>query len=588
MKFRKTIYSKMNAAIFIFLLLILLLYGLSNQVSIRVVESLLQKENSNQLEFLRKQMDAMAYSMALNTVTLSRDPTVLELEKVLFEGDEQRIPQVESTAQEKLNLQSSASSWYNEITLNFPAVKRKLSTGVYQSDSFYDERQLDFNSRQTGWLYQPDSLQEGASKFVYYAGGPLNEKGRIDQSIVIVQMAFNEKSVSSLLDQLKTGSKGDPFMVNGKQQVIYNRTSDRGAAQAVVTALSREPLQENGTLTTKLNNKTYLINYVYSKPLDFYIVDYTPIQQILSPITTSRNLFYGCIGLLLMLGFLASFLLYKNVQQPLQALIGVLKKFQNGDFSVRLHRWFHNEFDFVTVRFNEMAGQIQHLFENVYEERNRSRLATLKLLQAQINPHFLYNCLNFVISSANLGRHESVIAMAYNLSDYYRYMTRLENQNTSLRDELKLVSNYLEIHKLRLQRIEYELNVPETMLDLPVPRLLIQPIVENAIVHGLEPKMGTGRIVINGSIAGEYACLAIEDDGVGLAEEKLRRMKEQLSRPMDSETSCGMWNVNQRLKHGFGEAAGLDIENASGLSGLRVTLYWNGESTYDPIAAGGR
>ncbi|MDF2964414.1 MAG: hypothetical protein K0S39_6149, partial [Paenibacillus sp.] len=546
MKFKKTIFSKINAVIIIFLLPILLLYGLSNEVSIQVVESLLQKENSNQLEFLRKQMDSMAYSLAMNTVTLSRDPTVLELEKVMFSRDEQRVPQIEATVQEKLNLQSSASSWYNDITLNFPAVKRKLSTGVHQS--LYDEEQLNKYTRENGWIYHADPNQTGASKFVYYAGGPLNEKGRIDQSIVIVETTFNEKSVSSLLDQLKTGSKGDPFMVNGKQQVIYNRTSDQLSTNAVAGVLSREALQEKGgTHQTNIDGKTYLINYVYSQPLGFYIVDYTPLQQILAPITTSRNLFYGCILLLLGVGFMASYLLYKNVQLPLQALIGVLKKFQNGDFSVRLHTWFHNEFDFVTVRFNEMAGQIQYLFENVYEERNRSRLATLKLLQAQINPHFLYNCLNFVISSANLGRHESVIAMAYNLSDYYRYMTRLEDQNTSLRDELKLVENYLEIHKLRLQRIEYEIKVPEEILDLQVPRLLIQPIVENAIVHGLEPKMGGGRILITGSCSKEKVCLTIEDSGVGLPEQQLRQVREQFSRPMDQETGCGMWNVNQRL-----------------------------------------
>ncbi|RXZ82194.1 HAMP domain-containing protein [Paenibacillaceae bacterium] len=588
MKLRKTIYSKMNIAISLFIMIIIFLYGLSNQVSINVVESLLQKENSNQLEFLRKQMDAMAYSMAMNTISLSRDPTVLELEKALFKKDQQRIPQVEATVQEKLNLQSSASSWYNEISVHFPAVKRKMSTGINQSNNKYDEQQLDLTSRQSSWVYQPDPLMVNTSKFIYSAGGPLNGKGPIEQSIVIVQMAINEKSVSSLLDQLKSGSKGDPFMVNGKQEVIYNQTSDQVLSRAVVEALYREQPEEAGTLQTKLHNKTYLVNYVYSKPLDFYIVDYTPIQQILSPITMSRNLFYGCIALLLALGLSASYLLYKNVQQPLQALIGVLRKFQNGDFSVRLQRWFNNEFDFITVRFNEMAGQIQHLFENVYEERNRSRLATLKLLQAQINPHFLYNCLNFIISSANLGRQQSVVAMAYNLSDYYRYMTRLDNHNTTLRDELKLVENYLEIHKLRLQRIEYEMHVPEAMLDLKVPRLLIQPIVENAIIHGLEPKMGGGRIVITGSLSGEFVRLAIEDDGVGMAEDELWRLKERLNRSsMDSETSCGMWNVHQRLKHGFGESAGLDIESRlSGKSGMCVSLYWKGELTNDPIAAG--
>jgi two-component system sensor histidine kinase YesM len=583
MKIKKNIFTKINAVIFIFLIPILLLYGFSNQVSVQVVESLLQKENSNQLEFFRKQMDTMASSLAMNAITLTRDPTVLGMEKVMLMGEQQQMNQVESTVQEKITLQSSASSWNNEITLHFPALQRTLSTAFRQVP--YDGRQLDNNVRQPGWTYRSDPNHPGMSSFVYYAGGPINENGTLDQSVVIVEIAFYEQNITSQLDQLKTGSKGDPFMVDRQNHFSYNRTSDQQKTNTVVQALYREPLQEKGDFITKIDSKTYLVNYVYSQTLGFYFVDYTPMEQILFPITTIRNLFYGCIILLLAVGFIASFLLYKHVQVPLHALTDVLKRFQNGDFSVRLHKWFHNEFDFVVVRFNDMAEQIQHLIENVYEEKNRSRLATLKQLQAQINPHFLYNCLNFVISSSNLGRNESVIAMAYNLSDYYRYITRLDDPNTHLRDELKLVKNYLEIHLLRLQRIEYEIRIPEDMMDISLPRLLIQPIVENAIVHGLEPKMGGGSIVITGEFSGEYMSLTIEDSGVGISEERLLHLKEQLNQPMDETTGYGLWNVHQRLKHWFGETAGLELASSSTLTGLRVTIYWRGDYKYDSFTA---
>ncbi|MGI2297696.1 histidine kinase [Paenibacillus sp. GXUN7292] len=576
MKKRTTLYSKMNIAISIFIIITLVVYGILNQMNVQVVERLLQNENSNQLEFLRKQMDATAYTLAMNTISLSRDPSVLELEKALFKQDEKRVIQTESIVQEKLHLQSSSSSWFNEISLSFPAAERTITTGINQIFSVYDEVQLERSSRQSGWIYMPANSEGGEAKFIYTAGGPINDTGRIDQSIVIVQMSVNEKTVSNLLDQLKSGSKGDPFMINNKKQVVYNETSDFSLTDAVIQALDQEELQERGTMQTKLHNKTYIVNYVYSQALDFYMVDYTPIQQILAPITMSRNLFYGCIGLLLLLGFLASFFMYKNVQQPLKALTGVLKKIQTGDFNTRINRWYHNEFDYITVRFNEMAGQIQHLFENVYEERNRSRLATLKMLQAQINPHFLYNSLNFIISSANLGRQESVVAMAYNLSDYYRYMTRLENHHTKLEDELKVIQNYLEIHKLRLQRINYEIRMPEEMQHLSIPRLLIQPIVENALIHGLEPKLGKGKITIIGYKEDGFYWIAVEDNGVGVSDTKLEEIRERLHQQADNESSCGMRNVNMRLKHEFGETAGLRIEKLNDDSSVRVTIYWEG------------
>jgi two-component system sensor histidine kinase YesM len=581
---KKNIFSKINAVIFIFLIPILLLYGLSNQVSVQVVEGLLQKEKSNQLEFFRKQLDSIALSLAMNAITLTRDTTVLGMERIMLAGEQQLFNQIESTVQEKLTLQSSANSWYNDITLYFPSVHKTLSTTLRQVP--YDEQKLDTNVRNSGWSYRSDPFRPDMSSFIYYAGGPINENGTLDQSVVIVEVAFYEQNMTSLLDQLKAGSKGDPFMVDRQNHISYNRTSDKQTTNIVVDHLFKNLLEDKGDFVTEVGKKTYLVNYVYSQALGYYIVDYTPLEQILSPITKIRNFFYGFIMLLLAVGILASFLLYKHVQAPLHALTGVLKKFQNGDFSVRLNQWFYNEFDFVVVRFNDMAGQIQHLIENVYEEKNRSRLATLRQLQAQINPHFLYNCLNFIISSASLGRKESVIAMAYNLSDYYRYITRLDDPDTCLRDELKLVKNYLEIHLLRLQRIQYEINVPEEMMDIRMPRLLIQPIVENAIVHGLEPKLGGGTIVICGERVGENVFLTIEDNGVGLSVDRLQQLTEQLCQPMDETIGYGLWNVHQRLKYWYGEGSGLDVRAASSLTGLTVTIYWREGYQHDSIASG--
>ncbi|MFE5318195.1 sensor histidine kinase [Paenibacillus sp. NPDC056579] len=581
---KKNIFSKMNAVIFIFLIPILLLYGLSNQVSVRVVEGLLQKEKSNQLEFFRKQLDSIALSLAMNAITLTRDTTILGMERTMLNGKQQLSSQIESTVQEKLTLQSSASSWYNDITLYFPSVQKTLSTTLRQIP--YDEQQLDKNIRNTNWSYRSDPDRPDMSSFVYYAGGPINESGKLDQSVVIVEMAFYEQNITSLLDQLKTGSKGDPFMVDRQNHISYNRTSDKQTTDAVVNFLFQNTLGEKGDFVTEVGKKSYLINYVYSQALGYYVVDYTPLEQILAPITKIRNFFYGFIILLLAVGILVSFLLYKHVQAPLHALTAVLKRFQNGDFNVRLNRWFHNEFDFVVVRFNDMAGQIQHLIEDVYEEKNRSRLATLKQLQAQINPHFLYNCLNFIISSASLGRNEPVIAMAYNLSDYYRYITRLDDPHTCLVDELKLVKNYLEIHLLRMQRIQYEMIIPEEMMNLRLPRLLIQPIVENAIVHGLEPKMGGGVIQITGELTEDYTRITIEDNGVGLTADRLHLLTEQLNSPMDETTGYGLWNVQQRLKYWFGEQSGLELQPSSNLAGLSVTIYWRKGTHHDSIASG--
>ena len=222
-----------------------------------------------------------------------------------------------------------------------------------------------------------------------------------------------------------------------------------------------------------------------------------------------------------------------------------------------------------------MATQIKHLIENVYMEQNRARLATLKQLQSQINPHFLYNCLSFIAGSAKIGLKETVMEMAYCLADYYRYATRVENQTPVLREEIELIETYLKIYKMRLERIDYVIDIPEEMMDSGIPRLILQPIVENAIVHGLEPKIGSGFIKISGNKVGDENIIIVEDDGVGMSNESIMSLQNNLESALQEDIGCGLWNVNQRLKFQFGDNGGLTLSASRQSSGLSVILRWD-------------
>jgi len=570
---RKSIFFKINAIIIILLVPVIVFYSFSNQASVSVVQSLLQKENGNQLELLRSQVDTLTENLSISSLMLTRDPTVLDVEKFILMGDAYGIMKIESTLLEKLNIQSTVSNWSNDITVYFPYAEKVLSTMT--KTPTYDEAYLEKNVK-SKWAYRSSTnLAKSQPAFVYYASEMYKEESGIAQSNVIVEVVLHQENLTKLLDQFKRNGKGDPFMMDVGQHAIFNYSADTGKIEQIQKHIQTLQLADKGSITMKLDNENFLVNYVYAKPLGFYIVDYIPMQQILSPITDSRNLFYGCIFLLLVMGFMASFLLYKNVQIPLISLIGVLRKFKDGDFSIRISQIFHNEFDYVVTRFNDMAEQTQHLIENVYEERSRSRLATLKQLQAQINPHFLYNCLYFIASSANLGRQETVMAMAYNLGDYYRYTTRLENQMPKLEEEIQLVRNYLEIHELRLQRVSYAIHMDEGILSCHVPRLILQPIVENAIVHGIESIRGQGTITITGRRIGSTIRISVDDSGPGLTAEQMDRLREQMKEQMSEEMGYGMWNVNQRLKYWFGESAGIEFTTSEALTGLCVTLTWD-------------
>jgi two-component system sensor histidine kinase YesM len=375
-----------------------------------------------------------------------------------------------------------------------------------------------------------------------------------------------------MLDSYKSGGQGDPFMYDEELGFIATSTGRTEMLGLVVEQLEARDPQDRGHFVASLQGKKYLVTYTKSERVGRYLIDYLPLEQILSPITQSRNLFYVSIGLLIVMGLTASYLLYRHIQVPIRYLVRGVRQIQRGELSARIPSLPNNEFDFLFVRFNEMAARIQLLIENVYQEKLRSREATLKQLQSQINPHFLYNALFFVKNMAKLGETDAVVAMTDNLGDYYRYATRVENQLPLLHDEIELVRNYLVIQNLRMNRIRYEIDVPERMLDRHVPRLIVQPIVENAIIHGLEPKADPGSIRIVGRESREACELIVEDDGIGMTEEECRALIEMLDQKMGEEMGCGVWNVHQRLGLQFGEGSGLEIVRLQ--EGTRVTLRW--------------
>lgn len=145
-----------------------------------------------------------------------------------------------------------------------------------------------------------------------------------------------------------------------------------------------------------------------------------------------------------------------------------------------------------------------------------------------------------------------------------------------LTEEIEFVSCYLEIQRMRMDRIHYKLDLSDEMLREEVPPLIVQPLVENAVIHGIEADAEAGEIRVSGEKQGGVMVLVVEDDGQGMTQEAREALLNKLRGTMDQEMGCGLWNVNQRLQLRYGEQAGLDITESE-LGGLRVTLSWPAE-----------
>ncbi|SDT44446.1 two-component system, sensor histidine kinase YesM [Paenibacillaceae bacterium GAS479] len=572
-RYRLSIFAKFLIVLALLFLSVLGMYGYSNRQAQKVVEEQLRSAVLSELSFFANRMDSVMESLSLYPVILSYDPHIRDYMDGAGEAALNPL-RAQARIQEKLSLQSASGSWTNDLTVVLPQQREVLSSNIYTNGAAVWNWDSPLRRE---WTYEED-LSRGypTGTFLRETAEP-STAGTAREAEAVFQVRFPVEALRDLLDLYRKNEWSDPFLFRNGQEMIAGSASDRMKAEAIRQSLGSIE-GEQGQRTVDVAGETYIVSYVRSAQLGWYLADYVPMQRILSPTTSVRNWFYAAAVALVLIGLASALLLYRNVQIPLQKTIRGVRRMSSGDFSSRIDYRANNEFDDLIGPYNEMAGKIQVLIEDVYTEKLRSREATLKQLQSQINPHFLYNSLFFIANSAMMEDRDSVIAMAENLADYYRYSTRLEHQLAPLREELELVRSYLTIHNLRMERLQYSIQVPEEMLDVEVPRLLLQPLVENSIVHGIEPRLEGGCITIEGKMVDGWCFLSVADNGTGSNEEGLSRLRRQLQEPMSDEIGCGTWNVHQRLRYQFGEESGLELHPTPG-GGLTAVLSWrNGSS----------
>lgn len=572
MPYKISFFRRIVILVFLMLIPVIVVYSYSYSISVKVVETEIENSSMRQLNFFLGQVENNAAQLTSHSVLLSRESSIREVGHLQEITSFVDILMTKKLIEDKLALFSSSSPWKNNISVYSPSSETALSTYPvidYIMD-LPDEEQI------TRWNYFRGDDHHSEDRFNWYVTDPPAARNNLASANMIVEVSFTTENLMIMLDQFMTDRQGNPFFYAPGQDPIMNRKGDSETIRQLVDILHSRQLDGADQEQMTIAGENYLVSYLPSASLGWYLVDFMPLDKVLQPINTNRNFFYIVIIILLILGISVSSIIYRNVQLPIRELMNNVQKLKRGNYSARLQTKPRNEFHFLFTRFNEMAEQIQQLIENVYTEKIRSREATVKQLQSQINPHFFYNCMFFIVSMSRLGQNKAVEAMATNLGDYFRYTTRVEKQTSNIREELGLVRNYLVIQQLR-QQIEFEIQVPEEMLDLPLPRLTLQPLVENAIIHGLEPLEDTGRILINGYIGKEAVILSVEDNGIGMDDAALQELRRKSTESLTEEMGCGVWNVNQRLIYTYGGNSGL-VMNRSIMGGLKAELvmYKNG------------
>ncbi|WP_172254407.1 sensor histidine kinase [Saccharibacillus deserti] len=571
---RANLFTKMILILILMWIPVALLYGYSNKTTTDVLRQELGESNRNQLAFFQSQVNTNIEMLASWPNLLIHDPDIESFRKLYTNGGYFNLDEINlvKRIQNKLSIQESSSNWKSRLHLYSPSLRRVVSENDARA---YDPAELQAQIK-PGW--QVNRAKDGSEdifRFSWFTVAPYGIDNPALKAETIVELEFDSRNIQNMLDKFKTDGRHDPFYYREDMGVIYNRSSEHELTGQLLKKLKRSPLPESDNLTVDIDGDSYMVSIALSKETGWYLIDYMPMADMLEPIRKSNLLFYSAILTLLVMGSVAAYLLYVQVQIPIRQLIRGFQKLEQEDYAVRIKPKGRNEFSFLSDRFNRMVDKIQNLFEHVYLEQLHVKEARLKQLQSQINPHFFYNCLSFVTSMAKLGRMDAVVAMSHSLSRYYRYTTRQERELVPLREEVEFVQHYLEIQKMRMSRLDYTVDLPSALLDLYVPPLMLQPLVENAVIHGIEPHAEAGMIRISGLLdAAGSVVLRVEDNGGGLEESERAKLDRRLAEPMSEETGCGLWNVNQRLQLRGGREAGVRTEESE-LGGLTVLLKWN-------------
>lgn len=393
--------------------------------------------------------------------------------------------------------------------------------------------------------------------------------------VVVENKAVEESSLQSLIDEanrilndlekMSVGSDNDKNLQSAQKYLknleIYKMRIEENLKVGGMYEANMEIWENDVQIVTALLRES-MIQYIY------YEIE--AMQEARANYDRYYiRVFYGSLAVIavtITMFLLLSYYIPKSVTKPLKHLSEVTGAVANGNLEIRASISDGAEVKQLGDSFNVMIEKINELLEQVTGEQIRLRKAELELLQAQINPHFLYNTLDTIVWLAESGKQDMVVSMVGSLSDFFRTSLNQGKDIISIKEELVHVQSYLAIQQVRYQDImDYSINVPIELFEGTIPKITLQPLVENALYHGIKNKRGGGHISITGAKEDDFWVLTVTDNGIGMTEERLSEVIKSINHKSLEETDIyGVFNVNERIKLAFGEKYGLRIESKYG------------------------
>jgi len=388
----------------------------------------------------------------------------------------------------------------------------------------------------------------------------------VNRPLLTVAISISSDALSAWLERLS----------NSQTYAIFLSREDHSALSEYIKGESPQEAK-SGSGKDRLEAEAPLV----SAP--FVVNEHSYINKALAPFVLYRAILWGLT--LIALGLLTAYMLFyrHSILRPLNDLFDSMRNVER-DGRYRIEASGNSDYDDIYAQFNHMVDHLEQLSSQLYEEKYRVQKAELKQLQMQIDPHFLYNSLYMIYRIAQNEGNESIATLSLNLSNYYRYITKMPEQIVPLRNEIQHVRNYLEIQRIRFEpRIHVEIeDLPNEIADEMIPSLIIQPIVENAFQHGVKDVEKDGLVRLHYEVEAVHFSVIVSDNSGKMDDEKVRKLWEQVTDP-DSPDSSALSNLYRRLTLYEGTGHELELKCVDG--GLTAILRFRRRGAGDANTA---
>lgn len=416
----------------------------------------------------------------------------------------------------------------------------------------------------------------GQSQKIISCMRTINDADYTGSILGVVSIDILEDSIYEIIKQTNITSYGQIFLTDENGIIISTEDKSRiGTSVAGEKYFTEIKNGSSGYKKVKINNNNSIVCYKTLESTNWYLIAVIPLKEIVFP--TRQALSYFALIMMIMIFVSMAFVYYisNGITKRIRQLIKHMKKIEEDNWDICIPVDSRDEIGVLQKNFNKMVENIRMLIKETYEAELKKKSAELKSLQAQINPHFLYNTLDMIRWLALKNRSQDIANIVSSLAKFFKLSLSNGKDIVTIRDEVNHVKTYLEIQNSRFgNSVETIIDIEDEINSLMTVKLILQPIVENAIIHGIQKKDSKkGYVKITGKKKDNIIIITVEDNGIGMSKEKILEILNK-----SKATGYGIKNVNERIQLYFGYEYGLEFQSEEG-KGTKVIIRFPAVST---------